>query len=248
VIERRRARRTGCRRPFLGLHRHDARRRRRATWTPAALVHSLDSDRMRRSSSASRLLARRGIPCLRMPSRSWLAEALAPGNPGRLELISIEGGTPHRRDMCVGSGRVPDRAQQPPERDGDAADGSRQPLSPSGRLSPSVLISARFRSPIQAGARVLLASGRRAQRTAHRSRIAGGPRGRHRLDDPRHRLPRATARCPTRRWTHTIDVDDDHLQVGWCGPSQPLVAGEFDVGRRCRVISRSWSWKQDNCR
>src|SRR6267154_943295 len=26
----------------------------------------------------------------------------------------------------------------------------------------------------------------------------------------------------------TIDVDDDHLQVGWCGPTQPLVAGGMD--------------------
>jgi hypothetical protein len=26
----------------------------------------------------------------------------------------------------------------------------------------------------------------------------------------------------------TIDVDDDHLQAGWCGPTQPLVAGGMD--------------------
>jgi len=26
----------------------------------------------------------------------------------------------------------------------------------------------------------------------------------------------------------TIDVDNDHLQVGWCGPTQPLVAGGMD--------------------
>jgi hypothetical protein len=53
------------------------------------------------------------------------------------------------------------------------------------------------------------------------------PPGRHRLDEPRHRVPRPRPGAQ-RIDGRTIDVDDDHLQVGWCGPTQPLVAGGMD--------------------
>ena len=39
---------------------------------------------------------------------------------------------------------------------------------------------------------------------------------------------RSTPEVPQRIDGRTIDVDDDHLQVGWCGPTQPLVAGGLD--------------------
>ena len=54
------------------------------------------------------------------------------------------------------------------------------------------------------------------------------PPGRHRLDEPRHRLPRPRPGAQ-RIDGRTIDVDDDHLQVGRCGPTQPLVAGGNSV-------------------
>src|SRR5712672_4280054 len=39
---------------------------------------------------------------------------------------------------------------------------------------------------------------------------------------------RSTPEVTQRIDGRTIDVDDDHLQVGWCGPTQPLVAGGLD--------------------
>ena len=39
---------------------------------------------------------------------------------------------------------------------------------------------------------------------------------------------RSTPEVTQRIDGRTIDVDDDHLQVGWCGPTQPLVAGGMD--------------------
>jgi hypothetical protein len=54
---------------------------------------------------------------------------------------------------------------------------------------------------------------------------------RHRLDEPRHRLPRPRPGAQ-RIEGRTIDVDDDHLQVGWCGPTQPLVAGGMECIHR----------------
>src|SRR5262245_9177148 len=84
--------------------------------------------------------------------------------------------------------------------------------SPSGRLSPSVLISARPGTDPsrRAGER----RGRAVVRLGeqHIDCNRGGPPGRHSLDEPCDRLPRPRpgAQCIDGR---TINVDNDYLQV-----------------------------------